>query len=233
MTRTLIVNADDFGRTAGVTRGIVRAHEEGIVTSATLMVRWPAAEDAAAYARRRPELSVGLHFDLSEWEYTQHEWRPTYQVVDADDGGAVEVELERQLDRFVELVGCPPTHLDSHQHVHREEPVRSAVAAAGRRLGVVVRDLTPGVRYCGNFYGQDGKGYPMPEAITVDALIGLVRGLPDGVTELGCHPGDPSDLVSSYRDERAVEVEVLCDPLVRRALEEENIELRRFGALAH
>ena len=51
MSRRLIVNADDFGRTDGVNRGIITAHERGIVTAATLMVRWPAAVRAGAYAR--------------------------------------------------------------------------------------------------------------------------------------------------------------------------------------
>ena len=66
MTRTLIVNADDFGRSAEINAGIVQAHRDGIVTSASLMVRWPAAVGAAAYARERPDLALGLHFDLGE-----------------------------------------------------------------------------------------------------------------------------------------------------------------------
>ena len=76
----LIVNADDFGRSRGVNRGVIRAHEEGIVTSATLMVRWPDAREAADYARDRT-LSVGLHLDLGEWIYQDGEWRARYDVV--------------------------------------------------------------------------------------------------------------------------------------------------------
>jgi len=52
--RRLIVNADDFGQSPGINRGIMEAHERGIVTSVSLMVRWPAAVEAAAYARRLP-----------------------------------------------------------------------------------------------------------------------------------------------------------------------------------
>ena len=64
LARYLIVNADDFGQSTGINKGVIQAHEEGIVTSASLMVRWPAAPEAAAYARNRPGLSVGLHVDL-------------------------------------------------------------------------------------------------------------------------------------------------------------------------
>ncbi len=67
--RGLIVNADDYGRSSGINRGVIKAHESGIVTSASLMVRWPAAVEAAEYCRDRPDLSLGLHVDLAEWVY--------------------------------------------------------------------------------------------------------------------------------------------------------------------
>ena len=230
--RILVVNADDFGRSPGVNRGIVEAHERGIVTSATLMVRWPAAELAARDARDHPDLSVGLHLDLAEWEYRDGGWRAIYEVIDADDRTAVEDEVEAQLERFRQLLGRPPTHLDSHQHVHQHDPVRTALAKAGRRLQVPVRNVTPGITYCGGFYGQDGEGNPYPDAITVPALVALLRELPSGITELGCHPGFAEDLENVYRDERRTEVETLCDPRVRSAIEELGIELRPFSAVA-
>src|SRR5579884_3453160 len=93
----LIVNADDFGLTSGVNRGIIEAHEHGIVTSASLMVRGAAAKEAADYALGRAELSVGLHLDLAEWRYANGQWFAAYEVVDASDADAVERECERQL----------------------------------------------------------------------------------------------------------------------------------------
>jgi predicted glycoside hydrolase/deacetylase ChbG (UPF0249 family) len=230
--RSLIVNADDLGQSSGVNRGVFRAHEHGIVTSATLMVRWPAAEEAAASARAHPELSVGLHLDLGEWEYVAGEWRSRYEVVDTEDPTAVDAEVHRQLHAFHRLLGADPTHLDSHQHVHRHEPVRSSLTAAGERLGVPVRGVRGEVRYRGDFYGQDGRGWPVPDAITVEGLIGVLEGLPPGVTELGCHPGEPDDLSSTYYAERAVEVETLCDPRVAVALAELGIRLCSFHDVA-
>src|SRR5215831_3654590 len=81
--RQLIVNADDFGQSPGVNRGIIQAHERGIVTSASLMVRWRAAAEAAAYARAHPRLGLGLHVDLGEWEYRDGDWTMLYQLVPA------------------------------------------------------------------------------------------------------------------------------------------------------
>jgi predicted glycoside hydrolase/deacetylase ChbG (UPF0249 family) len=224
----LIVNADDFGQSPGVNRGIREAHERGIVTSASLMVRWPAAAEAAIYALSRPGLSVGLHVDLGEWVVEAGVWRPRYAVAPLDDSDVVTDEIARQVLRFQELIGRNPTHLDSHQHVHRREPVRSALAAVASALGVPLREADPSIRYSGAFYGQTADGKPWPDAIAVAGLIQTLEALPPGITELGCHPGDAEDLDTMYRRERTREVATLCDPRVREALARLQINLVSF-----
>ena len=226
--RVLIVNADDFGRSPGVNRGVIRAHEQGIVTSATLMVRWPAAAEAAGYARRS-SLSVGLHLDLGEWEYRDGEWHERYQVLANETPDSVARELSSQLGQLERLIGRPPTHLDSHQHVHRDEPARTALLQAGERLGIPVRSFTPGITYSGAFYGQDAKGTPVPDAITVESLVEVIQALPPGATELACHPAAEHDHDSAYGEERIREVETLCDPRVRAAVDRYGIDLRSFA----
>jgi chitin disaccharide deacetylase len=228
VTRVLIVNADDFGLSGGVNRGIARAHDEGIVTSTSAMVRRDAIDEAVALARERPRLSVGLHLDLSEWVYRDGEWVPLYEVVVGEDREAVEAEVAAQLASFVSLFGRQPTHLDSHQHRHLEEPIRSVVVETGRRLRVPVRGCTPAITYRGDFYGQLGTGEPYPEAITVEALVRLLSSLTDGITELGCHPAAEPEEGSTYSSERPFELEVLCDSRVKEAVREEGVELRSF-----
>ncbi len=228
--RVLIVNADDFGRSPGVNRGVFRAHEHGVVTSATLMVRWPAAAEAAAYARRS-SLSVGLHLDLGEWEYRDGEWHARYQVLATETADSVADEISRQLEQLERLIGRPPTHLDSHQHVHREEPARTALLRAGERLGVPVRGITPGIVYSGVFYGQDAEGTPVPDAITVRALVKAIETLPPGITELGCHPATEVDHDATYGAERLQELGTLCDPRVRAAIDRRGVDLRSFAHL--
>src|SRR5262249_5520976 len=98
--RYLIVNADDFGLSEGINRGIITAYENGIVTSASLMVRWDATSQAAGYARDHCALSVGLHVDLGEWMYRDGEWFALYEVVPTDNAQAVKAEVLRQLDLF-------------------------------------------------------------------------------------------------------------------------------------
>lgn len=230
--RCLIVNADDFGLSPGINRGIAQAHEQGIVTSASLMVRAPAAAAASEYARRHPDLSVGLHIDLCEWTCANGAWRPVYQVVAMDDAKAVAEEVGLQLAAFRRLLARDPTHLDSHQHVHREEPARSILSRLADELGIVLRGQNPRVRYCGDFYGQSNKGDAFPEAISVTALCEVLRNLPPGVTELGCHPGQGNDLDSMYLKERGLERETLCHPEVRAVLRAQDIVLCSFSTVA-
>jgi predicted glycoside hydrolase/deacetylase ChbG (UPF0249 family) len=227
VSRRLIVNADDLGRSPGINRGIAECHESGIVTSASLMVRWPAAEEAAAYARAHPALSVGLHVDLAEWTLQDGDWQPLYER--AGDAEDVVAEIDGQLAAFRELLGRDPTHIDGHQHAQREEPAKSTLLELAKGLGVPVRDFSPTIRYWGSFYGQAETGEPLPGAISVEGLIAILEELPEGVTELGCHPAAAVDFESMYFEERIEEMRTLCDPRVREALASAEIELRSFA----
>ena len=228
-TRYLIVNADDFGRNPGVNLGIIKAHEQGIVTAASLMVRWPAATEAADYCRGYRDLSLGLHFDFGEWVCRNGTWLPVYQVVFPENVVNVTEEVSRQLESFRALVGRDPTHIDSHQHFHRREPFRSALLAIASELKIPLRDCSPEVRYCGGFYGQTAEGAPNPEAITVEGLIKILAALEPGLTELGCHPGEGDDLDETYCSEREQEVKTLCNLQVQAAIASMEIELCSFG----
>lgn len=146
----LIVNADDFGRSAGINRGILEAHARGIVTSTTVMINY---EDAPAGLEQAleeaPDLRLGLHLTLTSGRpVSPPETVPS--LVDADGhffpveklseaascwtADDLRRELQAQVDRFVALVGRPPTHLDSHHHATYLHPealrVMLALAAA-------------------------------------------------------------------------------------------------------
>jgi predicted glycoside hydrolase/deacetylase ChbG (UPF0249 family) len=228
----LIVNADDFGMSAGVNRGIIRAHEHGIVTSASLMVRRAGAAQAAAYARNHPSLSLGLHFDLWQRVYRENRRITLYELVRSEDSAAVAEELSCQVAIFRQLVGRDPTHLDSHQNAHRKVTVGPALAAVACQFGVPLRACNTDVRFCSDFYGQGPRGVPIPGALSVERLILILASLTPGITELMCHPGDGRDLPSyyMYRDERAQEVNTLCDPTIRASISAHGIELRSFHA---
>jgi predicted glycoside hydrolase/deacetylase ChbG (UPF0249 family) len=225
--RTLIVNADDFGLSEGVNRGVIEAHRDGIVTSASLMVRQPAARAAVDAASHFPRLSLGLHLDVGDWEFANGEWVANYERVPLSDVAALEAEIHAQLELFRGLTGDLPTHLDSHQHAHRYEPLCSLLRGQGDALGIPVR-FHSGINYLGDFYGQDEKGCSCAENITPDFLAVLIAELPAGVTELCCHPAAAVDFPGVYSSERVKELAALTDPTVRKAVDLCGVELRGF-----
>lgn len=223
--RILIVNADDFGRSDAINEGVTAAHRSGIVTSASLMVRWPAAVPATAASAG---LDLGLHLDLGEWILRDGEWVPVYEVAELDDPAAIEDEVRRQIHAFRDLTGRNPTHLDSHQHVHMREPVTAIARCAAHALGVPLRAQTGGIRYCGSFYGQDRHGNTHPDSISADNLIRLIRAVDPGVTEISCHPARRAEGVGGYDKERPLELMALCDPRVRMTVDDAGVRLASF-----
>lgn len=227
LDRCLIVNADDLGFHEAVDRGILTAHEHGIVTSTSLMVRGQSAAQATEHAKRLGRLSVGLHVDLGEWVLRRGQWLPRYQVVDLEDAGAVAAEISRQFKVFRDLMGRDPSHLDSHQHVHRNEPVRSILLGLARKLGVPLRGHSR-AQYNGTFFGQGKDGQPLPWQTSADALNSILCGLAPGVTELCCHPGEVGNYESDYKSERTTELQAICDPSVRRTVHDKAVQLLSF-----
>ena len=281
MTKQLIVNADDYGRAPGVSRGILTAHRKGIVTSTTVMVNQPGIEEQLAEALACSGLGVGLHLVFTAWRpvlrpeaipalvdgnglfLEQHEVWARAEQIPVDQ---LHAELSAQLDRFVLLAGRLPDHLDCHHFVHLYPPFFQIYAdlAVQHKLPLRVpfpaeteferaaktlsflegfpRDLVRGMvvtdsallrarrlahpdRFIGTFFGR--------EALTLETLLGLLEPLPDGVTELMCHPAydDPALASSSYRAEREVELGLLTHPAVRDRVIALGVELVTFSAL--
>lgn len=147
----LIVNADDFGFSKGVTDGIVTAHLEGVVTSTSMMANMPASEYAAEVHQKVPSLAVGAHLVLSQGRPILPPERVPSLVT--SDGcfysyaevisrlsrwkfAAAEIEAEfRAQLQWLRAHGVQPTHADSHHHVHLYPssigPYRAALMAEG------------------------------------------------------------------------------------------------------
>ena len=200
--KQLIINADDLGLTPGVNRGIIRAFQAGIVTSASLLVTGSAFEEAVALARQNPELDVGLHLAVvEERAVLGREVLPTL----VDETGRlprtsgeffrrafrkrinwdeVEREIAAQIARF-QNTGLPLSHIDSHQHLHMFPPVFQIVRRLTRRMdNVWIRNSagpwrkSPGV-LTGRWIRQLGLNLT---CLSARVLLGPPRQqMPDGV----------------------------------------------------
>ena len=280
MTKQLIVNADDYGKTEGVTRGIIRAHREGIVTSTTVMMNMPNAEEALKLAGDYPDLGLGVHLVFTAWRPL----RPPAEVpslVDVDgyfhsqeailsrpdriDTDELRAELRTQIERFRAL-GREPDHLDCHHFIHIYPSFFAVYVELAGEYGLPVRLPFPPEEEWGEVAAsvsmaqglppdllqeivrQDiglvqAKGIPHPdrfvqsfsgEALTLETLLGILEGLPEGISELITHPGFADEELlarSTYAKERERELELLCHPRAKERIGELGIELVNFGVL--
>jgi hopanoid biosynthesis associated protein HpnK len=152
----LIINADDFGFTAGINRAIVEAHSRGVVTSSTLMANGSAFSDAVQLARTVPQLSVGCHIVLIDGEPLLDP-KAVSSLLDPDTGARrfrdgiggfavraiagrfdpweIEAEATAQI-RKLQAAGIAVSHLDTHKHTHLFPGVLRPLLRAGAACGV-------------------------------------------------------------------------------------------------
>jgi predicted glycoside hydrolase/deacetylase ChbG (UPF0249 family) len=245
--RALIVNADDFGLTRGVSAGILAAHRHGIVTSTTVMITLDIDREQLAEARDCG-LGLGLHTNLtlgkpltrgrSLVDGTGAFVRDARRAAARAAARDVRAEVEAQVARFEKLVKRLPTHLDTHHHVGLYAPVRDVVLGVARTLGIPVRSQHAeartrarsfGLRTPDHFFGESG-----PDAYWSPArTLTMLKALPPGVSEFMCHPGwFDADLGGSrYGRQREIEMAGLAGAAARGGVAALGIRLQHFGQL--
>lgn len=218
LVRRLVVNADDFGFTHDVNRGIVDAHRNGILTSTTLMANGGAFDDAVRLARENPSLDIGVHFVLVGGPGQPATVAQLLQALALRRLHPYD-ELKPQVERIL-AAGLRPTHLDTHKHTHLWPPVLDAVARLGEeyRIAWVRRPIdlpmieppeeTPWSKRLlarsfrmlrGRFervlerrglrWTDHFAGFTWTGRFNAATLAHLIRNLPEGITEFMCHPG--------------------------------------------
>ena len=153
--RRLIINADDFGFTAGVNQAIVEAHTRGVVTSSTLMANGPAFVGAAQLAKTLPRLSVGCHIVLIDGEpvigaeqlrsLTTRMEAPRFHdglmtfaaraIVDKINTDEIAAEAQAQI-RKIQAAGIVVSHFDTHKHTHLFPTILKPLLRAAASCGV-------------------------------------------------------------------------------------------------
>ena len=157
--RRLIVNADDFGRSASINQAVIRAHCEGILTTASLMVNEPAFEEAVALAREHPRLGVGLHLTLlcghsalpperlpglvnARGEFSSNPASAGFRYFfQRSLREPLRQELHAQFQKF-RATGLPLDHVNGHLHLHLHPTVFRILMADAGQLGIKRLRLT-------------------------------------------------------------------------------------------
>ena len=193
------MNADDFGLTLGVNRAVIELHQYGVLTSATLMARAPATEDAVALALNTLTLGVGCHIVLVDGEPLLPA-REIPTLVDHRTGrfypslggflsrlllgrirsAEIEAEAAAQIESL-QSRGLRLTHIDTHKHTHMFRAVLGPLLRAARaaRIGAVRNPFEP------EWSCRATAGAPMARRIEVDLLRGLEPAFQRIVTEEG------------------------------------------------
>jgi hopanoid biosynthesis associated protein HpnK len=291
VARNLIVNADDFGWTAGVNRGIAEAHRNGIVTSASLLANGEAFAEAVELARATSGLGVGVHLNLNDGPpVARREAVPTLvndegQFEGGPDGlllkiatrglsiREVEMEWGAQISKVREA-GVEPTHLDGHKHVHmlpglfevalrlakrhgigairvshEASGLRAALSTGELRAAVVLkqgvqarglkllaRDAREQAERAGVSTADYFCGIAQTGELTKEGVARLLRSLPEGTTELMCHPGYADEALrktaTRLQGSRQKEVEILTDIEIRNLVASQGIRLIDYGFAA-
>jgi predicted glycoside hydrolase/deacetylase ChbG (UPF0249 family) len=269
--KQLVVNADDFGFTRDVNRGIVEAHQQGILTATTVMANGDAFDDAVRLARENPSLDIGAHLvliggrSLAAGGPALPKSVPQLLAAIATRRIRIYDELAAQVRRTLDA-GIELTHLDTHKHTHLAPPVLDAVARIAEEFGIhwvrrpfdlpltaarggapLLKRATSGSLSVmrARFHRVLSKhhcrttdhfaGFQITGRFRTTELIALIRALPEGSTELMCHPGRATGELrrapTRLKESRERELAALVAPETRRALAESGVELVNYRTM--
>jgi len=128
--KKLIINADDFGYRESVNKGIIYAHKNGLVTSASLFVEKEATANAVTLAKENPSLGIGIHLDLDKFFEVDHSQGAIIRMINPKPSpDEFYAETKRQIEKFLSF-GLTPDHLDSHHHGHLHHEIFHKICEA-------------------------------------------------------------------------------------------------------
>jgi predicted glycoside hydrolase/deacetylase ChbG (UPF0249 family) len=256
VNKRLIVTADDFGLTERVSEAIIRAHREGIVTTASLMVNAPAFECAVTLAKENPTLDIGLHLNLTNEPFT---FAASARSTD------IERETRRQIEKSLGT-GLRITHIDGHKHVHAIPKVFKVLSRLAPQYGIralrTMRTRTPrlgsllrrhstsraailkqygfaeGARLIWSMYSPQPIGpdhfYGIAETgfLDLEAFRNIIEDLAVGTHEVMCHPGyldsDLSSTPTRLLAQRERELEMLTSRESQDLIHRAGIQLASY-----
>ena len=271
--KRLIVNGDDFGLHPAINQGIIRAHQDGILTSASLVPCGKAFDDAVNLAKQHPELGVGIHLTfVEELPVLSPEKIPSLVGVNGRfpkswigiltrllAGRIRLIHLRREAGAQIAKVvdaGIAPTHLDSHQHLHLLPIIWRVILPLIKKhripaVRVIPREIISNHRglksrlleYLSKRAVQNletsevshtdfAAGTSLGGRLTPNHWKNLIDNLPQGSTEVICHPGSSDrELGNSYQWGYRWEQELsaLTSPEIREMIADRQILLSRHG----
>lgn len=222
--KKIIINADDFGYRELVNKGIIFAHQNGVVSSASLFVERDGTDEAVRLARENPGLGLGIHLDLDKFFTVDHALGIVTQLL-TQDWDAVRGDIRRQIEKYLSW-GFTADHIDSHHHAHLHPDMFPIVCGLAREFRI------PVIRFfCKHF--ETEQECDRLRAVARDHQLAFPDHFIEGwywgnvdepftVAELMTHPG--------YGELwREAELAHCCQPPLKQYFMDQKIELLRFS----
>lgn len=248
--KKIIVNADDFGLTDGCNKGIIKGIKEGIVTSTTVMMNMPYANEGIEILKAMDFKSAGVHLTLTCGEPTlpveeipslvddeNRFYRRRAQLFPQFRLEEVYMELRNQIELFIET-GLKPSHLDSHHHIHMYDDIREVIAKLAKEYNLPLRYANEETKrylkgsniltiddFSMDFYG---------EGVSINTMKRVLKNSNGEVVELMVHPAivdEELKKLSSYSNNRARELEILTSEELKKWIEDEGYMLIGYDGL--
>lgn len=251
----IIFNADDIGYSEAVTLGIIKAHQDGVINSTTMMTNMDAAPFAAKLLKENPGLYCGQHTNIVIGKPVSNP-NDIPSLVDENgyfntkarlkqglklDKDEIKIEVRAQAERFKELMGHYPTHIEAHAVF--DPNLQVAIREVATELGVHYTDI--------DMYVENGKfvksrdthnsGYEVPvnpkimyyqDKVSLDYWLNdEAELLKEDLVEMHTHPGYIDQYLmdcSSYNLTRALEVQIACDPRLKQWAKDNDVKFISF-----
>ena len=244
-SRFLIINADDFGISPEVNRGVFTAYEHGVVTDSSLLINGECSQEAITMIKENPQFPVGIHIDLDPllgWESPKKEKFSRQELhqkmKESTFVKKIHQEIHKQIEVFLDT-GLIPSHIDTHHHVHGFSQIFEPLIEAMDRYGIkALRFNKTGYSLMGredillnaetahwmeDILRQKRIAYPH---LLIDPLLPFsLEELPPGVTELMVHPSSGGD------QWRQKDFAMIMNQHFIHTIREEGIQLISFSEL--
>ncbi len=171
-TKKIIINADDFGIDAGANKAVVELYNNGVLSSATIMVNMGESSNEAVALAKKYKIPVGLHFNLT-LKHERFKDRKDFEkkyLAGKISAEYILSELKKQYNWLL-VNGIKPTHLDSHQHIHNWPGVFRVVAKFAKQRNLPVR--IPLERRILNFRQKKITGQDLKKLIIKNLMLAL------------------------------------------------------------
>ncbi|MCL5773969.1 MAG: carbohydrate deacetylase [Firmicutes bacterium] len=248
--KKIIIHADDFNLSPGVSNGIIKAFQEGIVKSTSVMVNLEGFENSVRLLKQNPGLDAGIHINITVGRpvlncrdvptlCTDEEifQRGVEKLLTSANMSDIQKEAEAQI-ALAKSAGLKLTHIDSHHYLHDYDEVTGIFSRIAEKEGLCLRatseDMKKSIRrfkvktpdfFFGEFFQENSK---------FETLEWIFETAAESVNEVCCHPGLVDERlrnISSYVERREEELAILTSPEVKELVKSSGIALISYRDL--